>query len=84
MSLKSTENKAELSKLKVSLLNSEAMPDDPVMQQQAQTDKAVFDRLLSIKKRLRSNVASPATASDTTVTKLPKFELPTFHGDMLR
>lgn len=79
-----TEIKTGLSKLRMSLLNSEATPDDPVMQDQARADKAAFDCLLVIKKRLRSSISSPATASETTVTKLPKLELPTFNGDILQ
>lgn len=75
--------KDELSELKMNLLKSEATPDDPVMQEQARTEKAVFDNLLLIKKRLCSSTASPTTASEATVTKLPKLELPAFHGDML-
>ncbi len=75
--------RAELNTLKSSLLNSDATPDDPVMQDQTQLDKAVFDCLLNVKKRLRSNVATPRAVSDTTATKLPKLELPTFNGNIL-
>ena len=78
------ELKAELSTLKGSLLDSDAVPDDPVMQDQARADKALFDCLLSIKKRLRSSATPHAVAGAATVTKLPKLELPTFHGDILR
>ena len=79
-----TEVKKELSKLKTSLLNSVAEPGDPVMEDLARMDKAVFDCLLAIKKRLRSSVTSPATTGGSAVTKLPKLELPTFHGDILQ
>lgn len=71
------EVKDELSKL--TLLKSEVTPDDPLMQEQTRAEKAIFDCLL-IKKRLRSTTASPSTASEATVAKLPKLELPTFHG----
>ena len=79
-----TEVKKELSKLKTSLLNSVAEPGDPVMEDLARMDKAVFDCLLAIKKRLRSSVTSPANTGGSAVTKLPKLELPTFHGDILQ
>ena len=79
-----TEVKKELNKLKTSLLNSVAEPGDPVMEDLARMDKAVFDCLLAIKKRLRSSVTSPATTGGSAVTKLPKLELPTFHGDILQ
>lgn len=78
-----TEVRGELSKLKMSLLNSKAAPGDPIMEDQAKAEKTVFDCLLGIKKCLRSIVASPAPASEATVTKLPKLELPAFHGDIL-
>ena len=57
---------------------------DPNMEDLARMDKAVFDCLLVIKKCLRSSVAFPATAGGSAVTKLPKLELPTFHGDILQ
>ena len=46
-------------------------------------DKAAFDCLLKIKKRLRTLATTSTKASEPTATKLPKLELPTFHGDML-
>ena len=79
-----TEIKAELTALESSLLNSDIPTDDPVMQNQAQLDKAAFDCQLRIKKRLRALTITPTKASETTATKLPKLELPTFHGDILQ
>ena len=78
-----TEIKAELTALESSLLNSDIPTNDPVMQNQAQLDKAAFDCQLRIKKRLRALTITPTKASETTATKLPKLELPTFHGDIL-
>ena len=78
------ELKTELNLLKDTLLNSDASPEDSVMQDQASTDRALFKCLLSIKKRLRSATSPRTTASEATTTKLPKLELPTFHGDILR
>ena len=71
-----TEIKAELTALESSLLNSEVPTDDPVMQNQAQVDKAAFDCQLRIKKRLHALITTPTKASETTATKLPKLELP--------
>ena len=79
-----TEIKAKLTALESSLLNSDIPTDDPVMQNQAQLDKAAFDCQLRIKKRLRALITTPTKASETTATKLPKLELPTFHGDILQ
>ena len=78
------ELKTELNMLKDTLLNSDASPEDSVMQDQASTDQALFKCLLSIKKRLHSATIPRTTASEATTTKLPKLELPTFHGDILR
>ena len=78
------ELKTELNMLKDTLLNSDASPEDSVMQDQASTDWALFKCLLSIKKRLHSATSPRTTASEVTTTKLPKLELPTFHGDILR
>ena len=79
-----TEVKAELTVLESSLLNSDVPTDDPVMQNQARVDKAAFDCQLMIKKHLRALTTTPIKASEATVTKLPKLELPTFHGDILQ
>lgn len=79
-----TEIKAELTALESSLLNSEVPTDDPVMQNQAQVDKAAFDCQLRIKKCLRALITTPTKASETTTTKLPKLEVPTFHSDILQ
>ena len=59
------------------------------MQSQARVDKAAFDCQLKIRKRLRTLTTTPAKStepkmSEITATKLPKLELPTFHGDILR
>ena len=65
-------------------MDSDAAPDEPVMKDQARADKALFDCLLSIRKRLLSSATPHAVAGAATATKLPKLELPTFHGDILR
>ena len=75
------EVKAELTVLESSLLNSDVPTDDPVMQNQVRVEKAAFDCQLRIKKRLRALTTTPTKASEATATKLPKLELPTFHGD---
>ena len=54
------------------------------MRDQAQVDKAAFDCLLMIKKQLRVLTTTSTKVSEATATKLPKLELPTFHGDILR
>lgn len=77
------ELKSELCRLKDDLLSSDASPEGLVMQNLTSTDKSLFKCLLAIKKRLRSAVTPRAAVSDTTTTKLPKLELPTFHGDIL-
>ena len=79
-----TEVKAEMTALESSLLNSYVPTDDPVMQNQARVDKAAFDCQLRIKKHLRALTTTPTKASEATATKLPKLELPTFHGDILQ
>ena len=56
--------KAELSKMRISLLSSEAKPDDPVMKNQAHTDKFVFDCLLTIKKCLRTSGTPPDMSAE--------------------
>ena len=77
--------KGELAKLKTSLLSSEAAPDDPVMRDLSRVEKLPSDCVLTIKKHLRTIASSATTASGATpVTKLPKLELPTFHGDILQ
>ena len=79
-----TEVKTELATLKTSLLTSDATTSDPIMQDHSRVEKLAFDCLLKIKKRLRT-VATPSTkVNEATATKLPKLELPTFHGDILR
>lgn len=78
------EIKVELNELKMTLLTSAATPDDPVMQDQSRAEMAAFDCLLVIKKCLRSIPASSATAREATTTKLPKLELPAFHGDVVQ
>lgn len=77
-----SEVKAELAKLKSSLLIAEASPDDTVMTDLIKVDKLAFDCLVAVKKRLRS--VNSTAASETTSTKLPKLELPNFHGDILQ
>ena len=58
---------------------------DPVMKTQAEVDKLAFECQLTVKIRLRSStVACPATSFETTATKFPKLEVPTFHGDILQ
>ena len=79
-----TEGKADLTALESSLLNSDVPTDDPVMRNQARVDKTAFDCQLRIKKRLRALTTTPTKASEATATKLPKLELPTFHGDILQ
>ena len=79
-----TQIKTELTALNASLLSSDVPAEDPIMHNQAQVDKAAFDCLLKIKKRLRALTPTPTKASETSTTKLPKLELPTFHGDILR
>ena len=74
----------ELNGVKTSLLKSDVTTDDSIMQDQTQADKLAFNCLVLIKKRLRSNTAPKTTSSEATATKLPKLELPTFHGDILR
>ena len=69
--------------VKTFLLKSDVASDDSIMQDQTQADKLAFDCLVLIKKRLRSNTASKTTSSEAIATKLPKLELPTFHGDIL-
>lgn len=66
------EIKGELSKLKMTLLNSEATPDDPVMHDQTRAEKAAFDCLVVLRKRLHTSTVPPAAAREVTVTKLPK------------
>ena len=78
-----TEVKTELATLKTSLLTSDAATSDPIMQDHSRVEKLAFDCLLKIKKRLRT-VATPSTkVNEATATKLPKLELPTFHGDII-
>ena len=77
--------KSELSEIKTAILGSDAGTDDPVMNAQAEVDKLAFECLLAIKKRLRSSVVGrPAASSETSATKLPKLEVPVFHGDILQ
>jgi len=70
--------------LKESLLKSDTATEDPVMRDHVRADKALFDCLLNVKKRLRLSITPRPVASESTATKLPKLELPTFHGDILR
>ena len=79
-----TEVKTELATLKASLLSFDVAADNPIMQEQARTEKAAFDCILRIKKRLRVLNATTTKLSESPATKLPKLELPTFHGDILR
>ena len=53
------------------------------MQDLTKVDKMAFDCLLTIKKRLRSITAPTTAAGVATVSKLPKLDLPTFHGELL-
>ena len=82
------EIKAELAKLRTSLLSSET--EDAVMTDLTRVEKLSFDCLLIVKKRIRSiasttaTAASPAGTSGSSTTKLPKLELPSFHGDILQ
>ena len=69
--------KAELAKLKTSLLSSEAAPGDTVMTDLSRIEKLAFDCLLAIKKRLRSINSSSRSvdhvdeASQTRAAKFP-------------
>ena len=76
--------KAELAMLKTSLLASDVPTDDPIMQDQTLGERVVFGHLLKIKKHLRGLATTPTKATEAFATKLPKLELPTFHGDILR
>ena len=79
-----TEVKTELALLKTSLLASDIPTDDPIMQDHAWAEKVVFDHLLKIKKCHRALAATSTKANEASTTKLPKLELPTFHGDILQ
>ena len=80
-----SEIKTELNKLRTSLLVSDAGAD--VMTNLTTIDKLAFDSLLNIKKRMRSVASATAatpTTSETASTKLPRLEMPSFHGDILQ
>ena len=71
--------------IKTALLSSDVATDDPVVRTQTEVDKLAFECMLAIKRRLRLNATThTATISETSVTKLPKLEVPTFHGDILQ
>lgn len=76
------EIKVELTQLNTSLLTSEAAFEDAVMRDLTKTVRTVFTCIIAIKKRLRS--INAAMLSESSVTKLPKLGLPTFHGDILQ
>lgn len=77
--------KGDLEEINTALLSSDVAADDPAMQAKAQVDKLVFECLLTIKKRLRSStVTHVATSSEISASKLPKLEVPAFHGDILQ
>ncbi len=76
------EIKVELTQLNTSLLTSEAAFEDAVMRDLTKTERTVFTCIIAIKKCLRSINAPAAMLSESSVTKLPKLGLPTFHGDI--
>ena len=78
------EVKTELITLKTTLLTSDLSTDNSIVRDQARMEKVVFDHLLKIKKRLRALTAISTKATEASATKLPKLDLPTFHGDILR
>ena len=78
------EVKTELTTLKTTLLTSDVSTDDSIVRDQARMEKVVFNHLLKIKKHLRALTATSTKATEASATKLPKPELPTFNGDILR
>jgi len=69
--------KTKLALLKATLLASDATPS-------YKTTLACKGQPLNVKKRLRTFATPVPKPSESTATKLPRLELPTFHGDILK
>ena len=78
--------KSELKDIQSSLYHVELPTGDPILQAQDLIEQAIFRISVLIKKRLRS-ITHPTVTTGTTPkhgAKLPKLEVPTFDGDILK
>ena len=81
--------KSELKDVRACTLNMELAGEDPIVRTQVEIERMIFRCSVDIKKRLRASVHStthdtPPSAPRTSGAKLPKLEVPTFDGDLLK
>ena len=79
--------KAELKDVQASMLSVELAAEDPIIHTQDEIERTIFRCSVAIKKRLRAS--TDATTCDTPMprapgARLPKLEVPTFDGDILK
>ena len=82
-----TDLKAELKDAHTCMLNLELVAEDPIIRTQDEIEQTIFRCSVAIRKRLRAS--TDATTCDTPTSrapgaKLPKLEVPTFDGDILK
>ena len=79
--------KTELRDIQTCLLNVELAAEDPIMRAQDEIERTIFRCSVTIKKKLRAS--SDSTTRHTpppraTCAKLPRLEVPSFDGDILK
>ena len=82
-----TDLKAELKDANTCMLNLELVAEDPIIRTQDEIEQTIFRCSVAIRKRLCAS--TDATTCDTPTSrapgaKLPKLEVPTFDGDILK
>ena len=81
--------KSELKDVRASTLEIELATEDPIVGTQVEIECMIFRCSVDIKKRLCASVHTtthdtPPSAPRTSGAKLPKLEVPTFDGDLLK
>ena len=84
-----TDVKVEMKDICTCTLNIELTGDDPIMRTQNAIEQMIFQCSLVVRKRLRASTdtttrETPTTSPRTLSAKLPKLEVPTFDGDLLK
>ena len=80
--------KTELASIRQAVLTTEVNSSDDLFSTIAQLDKGMFDAALVIKRLLYSSKDADSTSADSASTshrvRLPKLDVPTFDGDILK
>ena len=83
-----TDMKGELREVTTRLLTLDLAEDDDLMRSQSQLEKTLSQCSLDLKRLLSAHAAdtrpTPLSSKDSTGVKLPKLDVPTFDGSLLR